>query len=409
MRNGLAAIKGSLLVQWTIAAFFAAIMASAIAAPNPAATPKKEEGFQTAAPYAILIEAESGSVLYEKNADELSPPASLSKLMTAEVVFNEIKEGNLKLDDEFVISTDAWRRGGAPSGGSTMFAPIHSRVKVEDLLRGVIIQSGNDACIALAQGIAGNEDAFTRLMEARAREIGLRKSQFANSTGFHDPGHLMTVRELAMLSRHIISTYPEFYPIYSEREFTWNKIRQQNRNPLLAMNLGADGLKTGFTKEAGYGLAGSAVHNDLRFIVVVNGLKSADERAHEAKRILEHGFRNFESRILFAEGQIIGDAKVLGGAKGSVQLITPKIVRIMVPRNVNERIVARIVYQGPVPTPVEEGQRIGVVKVFRGNALAVEAPLKAAESIGPGSLPQRALNAVTELVIGLFRTGVSRI
>src|SRR5262249_43998509 len=250
----------------------AAFVVSAMAAPNPA--PKKDEGFQTAAPYAILVDAESGSVLYEKNADELVPPASLSKLMTTEVVFNQIKLGDIKPEDEFVISENAGRRGGAPSRGSTMYAPIHSRIKVDDLLHGVIIDSGNDACIALAEGIAGNETAFAQLMEARARELGLTKSTFSNSTGLHEPRHLMTVRELAKLARHIIQTYPEYYPIYSEREVTWNKIRQQNRNPLLAMNIGADGMKTGFTKEAGYGIVGSAVQGELRLIVVVTGLKS---------------------------------------------------------------------------------------------------------------------------------------
>jgi D-alanyl-D-alanine carboxypeptidase (penicillin-binding protein 5/6) len=371
--------------------------------------PKKDDGFQTAAPYAILIEAESGSVLYEKNADELVPPASLSKLMTTEVVLNELKEGNLKPDEEFVISENAWRKGGAPSHGSAMFAAIHSKVKIDDLLHGVIIQSGNDACIALAEGIAGNESSFARLMEGRAHEIGLTKSKFANATGLHDPDHLMTMRELAQLARHIIATYPEFYSYYGEREFTWNKIRQQNRNPLLAMNIGADGLKTGYTKEAGYGIVGSAVQNELRLIVAVTGLKSEKERADEAKRLLDHGFRGFEQRILFAEGQEIGDAKVFGGAKSGVPLVASKLVRIMVPRNASERILARIVYRGPVPAPVKEGQRIGMLRVFRGETIAVEVPLQAAENVGTGSLSQRAMDAAAELVIGMFRAGVNKI
>jgi len=387
----------------------AGLAASAVAAPNSMPGPKKDDGFQTAAPYAILIEAESGSVLYEKNADELVPPASLSKLMTAEVVFNELKEGNLKPDEEFVISENAWRKGGAPSHGSAMFAAIHSKVKIDDLLHGVIIQSGNDACIALAEGIAGNETSFARLMEGRAHEIGLTKSKFANATGLHDPDHLMTMRELAQLARHIIATYPEFYSYYGEREFTWNKIRQQNRNPLLAMNIGADGLKTGYTKEAGYGIVGSAVQNEMRLIVAVTGLKSEKERADEAKRLLDHGFRGFEQRILFAEGQAIGDAKVFGGAKSGVALAASKMVRIMVPRNANERILARIVYRGPVPAPVKEGQRIGMLRVFRGENVAVEVPLQAAENVGTGSLSQRAMDAAAELVIGIFRAGVNKI
>ena len=386
-----------------------AAIVSAVAAPNPAPQPKKEEGFQTAAPNAILIEAESGSILYEKNADELVPPASLSKLMTTEVVFNQIKLGDIKPDEEFVISENAWRKGGAPSRGSTMYAPIHSRVKVDELLHGVIIQSANDGCIALAEGIAGNEAAFAQLMEARARELGLTKSSFANSTGLHDPRHLMTMRELAKLARHIITTYPEYYPYYGEREFTFNKIKQPNRNPLLAMNIGADGMKTGFTKEAGYGIVGSAVQNDLRLIVAISGLKSEKERADEAKRILEHGFRGFEQRILFAEGQEVGQAKVYGGVKSSVPLITPRLVRIMVPRNVNERLRATITYHGPLSVPVEQGQRVGVLRVMRGNTLANEVELRAGDSVGPGSLSQRAFDAASEMMIGLIRAGTKKI
>jgi serine-type D-Ala-D-Ala carboxypeptidase (penicillin-binding protein 5/6) len=395
----------------TLRIFFVAFLVAAglvasVAAPNPA---KKEDGFQTPAPTAILIEAESGSILFEKNADQLVPPASLSKLMTAEVVFNEVKQGAINLEDEFVISENAWRKGGAPSGGSTMFAAIHSRVKVEDLVRGMIIQSGNDACIALAEGIAGNETQFARLMNGRSHEIGMTQSRFANSTGLHDPDHLMTARDLAKLARHIILMYPEFYAIYGERDFTWNKIRQQNRNPLLALNIGADGLKTGFTKEAGYGLVGSALQNGLRLIVVVNGLKTAKERADEGRKLLEWGFRNFDARLLFAEGQIIGEAKVYGGNKSGVALVSNRTVSLMVPRGVNEKIIARIVYRGPVATPVREGQPIGTLKVWRGDRVALEVPLQAGENVGPGSLSQRSFDAVVELVIGLFRAGAQRL
>jgi D-alanyl-D-alanine carboxypeptidase (penicillin-binding protein 5/6) len=401
-------------LRWSLRRFAAAcaligLVASAAAAPNPAPGSKKEEGFQTAAPYAILIEAESGSVLFEKNADELVPPASLSKLMTAEVVFNQIKEGTLSRDEEFVVSENAWRKGGAPSHDSTMFAAIHSKVRVDDLLHSVIIQSGNDACITLAEGIAGNEADFARLMEGRAHEIGLTKSTFANPTGLPDPNQLMTMRELAQLAQYIIATYPEFYSLYGEREFTWNKIRQQNRNPLLAMNIGADGMKTGYTKEAGYGIVGSAVQNGMRLIVAINGLKSEKERGDEAKKLLEHGFRDFEQRILFNEGQTVGEAKLFGGAKGHVPLASPGIVKIMVPRNNPERILARILYRGPVPVPVEQGQRIGVLRIFRGDNVALEVPLQAAESVGPGTLSQRAFDAATELVIGMFRAGASKI
>ena len=396
----------------TLACLFSCVIGAALAAPNPkGAAPgsKGNEGYQTPAPTAILIEAESGSVLFEKNADELVPPASLSKLMTAEVIFNEIQQGRLKLTDEFIVSENAWRTGGAPSRTSSMFAPIHSRVSVDDLLHSVVIQSGNDACIALAEGIAGNEASFAELMTKRAREIGLTKSTFGNSNGLPNPRQLMTSRELAKLAQHIIRTYPDFYRLYGEREFTFNKIRQLNRNPLLTLNIGVDGLKTGFIKEAGYGLVASAVQNGLRLIVVVNGLKTAKERADEGKKLLEWGFHNFQSSLLFAEDQSIADAKVYGGASSSVPLVAQRPVRLMVPRNARERIIARVVYSGPVPAPVQKDQKIGVLKVWRNDVMALEVPLQAAESVETGNLTRRAFDAATELFIALFRAGIQRL
>jgi D-alanyl-D-alanine carboxypeptidase (penicillin-binding protein 5/6) len=406
-------VVGTLLrpffTRWGAAAIVAGAVGYAAAAPNPVSGPKSSEGYQTTAAHAILIEADSGSVLFEKAADDLIPPASLSKLMTQEVVFNEIRQGRLKPTTEFIVSTNAWRRGGAPSHTSSMFIPIHSKVSVDDLLHGAIIQSANDACITLAEGISGNESAFAELMTKRARELGLTKSTFGNSTGLPDPRQLMTSRELAKLARHIIETYPDYYKYYGEREFTWNKIRQFNRNPLLALNIGADGLKTGFTKEAGYGLVGSAVQNGLRLIVVVNGLRSEKERADEAKKMLDWGFHNFQSGLLFAEGQEIAQAKVYGGAKGHVPLMARKEVRLMVPRGSRDKIIARVVYSGPVPAPVQEGQKIGTLKVWRGESVVLEVPLQAAESVGTGSMPGRAFDAATELVLGLFRSGFKRL
>jgi serine-type D-Ala-D-Ala carboxypeptidase (penicillin-binding protein 5/6) len=382
---------------------------AACAVPSVGRAQKPAEGFQTAAPHAILIEAESGSVLFEKGADQLTYPASLAKLMTAEFVFHEIKEGRLDPETEFVVSENAWRRGGAPSGGSAMFAPLHSRVRIIDLLHGVIIQSGNDACITLAEGIAGNEANFAAMLNKRARELGLTKSNFTNASGLPDPDLKVTMRELAKLAQHIIKTYPDFYKIYGEREFTWNKIRQQNRNPLLAMGIGVDGLKTGFTKEAGYGIVASAVQNGLRLIVAVNGLKTAKERADEARKLLDWGFRGFESRLLFAEGEAVGEAKLYGGAKGRVPLTGERQIRLLVPRGASEKIVARIVYTGPVPAPVEQGQAIGQLRVSRGDNVVLEVPLRAAESIPKGNLTQRAFDAATELVVGLFRAGAERL
>ena len=361
------------------------------------------------APHAILIDAENGGELYERDPDKLIFPASLAKLMTAEYVFHLIKEGKVNLTDEYSVSENAWRKGGAPSHTSTMFAALNSKVPVDDLLHGMIIQSGNDACIVLAEGIAGTEADFAVQMTQRAREIGLQKSVFTNSNGLPDPGTKVTTRELAMLARDIILNYPEMYKIFGQPEYTWNKIRQQNRNPLLGSVEGADGLKTGFTGDAGYGLVGSAVQNGLRLIVVVNGEKDAKERGDEAKKLLDWGFRSFEERNLFAEGQIVGSAKVFGGASGSVPLQATGLVHLLVPKIGGERLIARVTYQGPIPAPIAQGQQIGLLKVWRDDKLVLQVPLKAAVNVPKGNMSQRAIDGVAELVIGLFRAGAERL
>jgi len=377
------------------------VLTQALAAPNPVSGAKKDE-FQTPATHVILMDAESGSILFEKNGDQLMAPSSLAQLMTSEFVFNEIKQGRLTLDTEFIVSEDAWRRGGAPSHTTSMFAPIHSKVAVKDLIYGMVIQSGNDACIALAEGIAGTEQKFAEKMTARARELGLVKSYFPNATGLPEPTLVMTAREIAKLTRHIIQTYPEFYAIYGEKEFTWNRIRQQNRNPLMTMGIGADGLKIGYTEDGGYSLVGSAVQNGQRLIVVISGLRSATERANEGRRLLEWGFKGFELRYLFAEGQEIGDAKLFGGAQGSVALMADGGVNLLMPRGSTEKLLARIVYRGPVRAPVAKGQAIGTLKVWRGENVVLEVPLHAAEDVPTGGITRRAFDAATEFVIGLF-------
>ena len=371
-------------------------------------TQKKDEP-NISAPHAILIEAQSGSVLFERAADDMIFPASLGKLATVEYLFNEIKQGRVKLTDEWQVSENAWRKGGAPSGGSTMFAALHSRVPVADLIRGMVVQSANDACIVIAEALAGNEAEFGKKLTARQRALGFPHSIYTNSNGLPDPNEKVTSRELGLLARRIILDYPEFYKIFGESDFTWNKIRQQNRNPLLGSLEGADGLKTGYTKDAGYGLVGSATQNGIRLIVVVNGLKTANDRAEEGKKLLQWGFRNFEARVLFAEGQELGEAKVFGGDKGSVPLIASDAVRIMVPKAGGEKLIARIVYQGPVAAPVKAGTRLGALKVWRDGNLVLQLPLKTAEDVGEGSLSQRAFDGASELVITLFRAGAQRL
>ncbi|WP_299720609.1 D-alanyl-D-alanine carboxypeptidase family protein [Tardiphaga sp.] len=368
-----------------------------------------DDGYDTDAPTAILIEAGSGSVLFEKNADELRAPSSMLKLMTAEVVFNAIQRGDIKLTDEYRVSENSWRKGGAPAGGATMFAALNSRVPVADLLRGMIIQSGNDSCMIMAEGMAGSEKAFAERMTTRARELGMAKSTFANSNGLPDPENKMTVREIGRLTRHMIQTYPDMYKLFSEREFTWNKIRQSNRNPLLAVMEGNDGLITGFTKEGGYGMAASAVQNGMRLIVVVNGIDDPDDRVTEARKLLEWGFKNFEARALFAASQPIGFAKVFGGESRSVPLTSKEPVKVMVQKNGTDKLIARVVYNGPVRAPIEAGQPVGIVRVWRGANIAVEAPVFAAEAVGTGSTMRRAIDGASELVVGLFRAGAEKL
>jgi serine-type D-Ala-D-Ala carboxypeptidase (penicillin-binding protein 5/6) len=383
---------------------------TAVAAPaNIGLVGGKTGDFETTAPYVILLDAATGTVLFEKYADTPTPPSSMTKLMTAEIIFNELKQGHITLDTEYMTSENAWRKGGAPSHTSSMFLPIHSKTRVEDLIQGAVVQSGNDACITLAEGLAGNERAFAERMNARARELGLQKSNFANATGLPDPAQKMSVRDLGKLARHVIQTYPDYYKYFGEVEFTWNKIRQQNRNPLITMNIGADGLKTGFTVDGGYGLVGSAVQNGTRLIVVVNGLKSAKERGDEAKRLLDYGFKSFESRPLFTEGQIVGAAKLFGGAAGRVDLIGNGPIGVLMPKNSSDRISAKIVYAGPIPAPIAAGQQIASLNVYRGDRLVLEAPLYAVDSVERGNLRQRAFDGAAELVIGLIRMGVSSI
>ena len=363
---------------------------------------------QTAAPYAILVDYETGTVLFEKSSDSLMEPASTAKIMTAELVFRELAAGRIKLDDTFPISENAWRKGGGVAGGSSMFALVNSRVSVDDLLRGLIIDSGNDAAIALAEGVAGTEDAFATLMTRRADELGMTKSTFANPWGKSDPDQRVTARDMAHLAEYVIRQYPQYYHYFGEKDFTWNKIHQMNRNPLLTMELGADGLKTGDIKESGFGLVGSAVQNGQRLILVLNGLKSANERAEEARRLLNWGFRSFERKTLFSESEVIGTAKVFGGASGDVGLVANKPVLMLMPRASGEKLTGKITYNGPLIAPVEQGAEVGTLRLYRGSAVVQETPLVTAAAVTTGTLTQRSLDAALELGLDLFRQLVQK-
>jgi len=359
--------------------------------------------FETRAKQAVMIDAETGTILYSKDADKLIPPASLAKLMTMEVVFHALKVGRLSMDDKFAVSENAWKKGGAKAGGSTMFAKVKSQIRVEDLIKAVIIQSANDACITLAEGLAGTEENFATLMTERARQIGLTKSIFKNSNGLPAEGQLVTMRELAMLGRHIWQEYPEYYRFYGEREFTWNKITQPNRNPLLGMEIGADGMKTGYTDASGYAIVGSVQRNGNRVFAAMSGMTSEQERAEESRKLLEWGLRAFEKSKLFDADEVIGEAQVFGGAKSGVALKAKGPISIFIPLTNTDRLVARIVYRGPLTAPVKEGTPVGVLKIWIGDNMSQETPLYAAETVELGTLQQRALDAVGELMVGWLR------
>lgn len=352
--------------------------------------------FQTSVPQAILIDAGTNTVLFEKGADDLVTPASTVKILTAELIFRDLADGRLRPGDEMQVSEYAWRNGGAPAGGSAMFLKVNSRASVENLLRGLIIDSGNDAALVLAEGVAGNEEAFVMRMNKRAAELGLVKSRFGNPWGKASDDQKVTPREMARLALHVIRTYPELYKIFGEKEFTWNNIRQQNRNPLLTMSIGADGLKTGNIEKGEFGLVGSAVEEGRRLIVAVYGAKTAKERAEEARKLLQWGFRNFEEKDLFKAGEPIGPAQIYGGTRGALDLVSKGDVKVLLQRGSSEKLTGKIVYEGPVVAPVAAGQPVGRLEIRRGTAVVLEQPLEASETVEEGSLASRAFDAVYE-------------
>ena len=368
-----------------------------------AANPAAAQIFETKAAQAFMIDAETGTVLFSKDADRPIQPASLAKLMTMEMAFNALGTGRLKLDDTFVVSENAWRKGGAPSGTSTMFAALKSSIRLEDLIKGVTVQAANDGCIVFAEGYAGSEENFALQMTERAHQIGLEKSTFVNATGLPADGQQTTVKELTLLALHLWRDYPSLYSYYGMKDFTWNKISQRNRNPLLAMDIGADGLAVGASEQDGFGIVGSAAQNGKRVIAAMSGLASDRERAEEARKLIEWGLRSFEKTEIFGKDEVVGEAQVFGGEKPGVRLKAKGPVNIFLPIVNRDRLTARIVYDGPLPAPVEEGQQVGALRVWIGDTLSQETPLYAAETVEVGTLPGRALDALKELAVGWLR------
>ena len=336
---------------------------------------------ETEAREAVLVDAESGRVLFEKNADELMPPSSMTKIMTLYLVFERLADGRLTMEDTLPVSERAWRKGG-----SKMFVEVGDRVSIENLLRGIIIQSGNDACIVVAEGLSGTEDAFAREMTKRGREIGLTSSTFKNSTGWPDPEHRMTARDLNLLALRTILDFPQYYHYFVETTFTWSDITQSNRNPLLYKNMGADGLKTGHTQEAGYGLTASAVRDGRRLVLVVNGLPSERARSEESERLIEWGFREFSNYELFSAGEEVDRAEVWLGAEESVPLTLAEPVAVTLSHREHEEMTVSVLYDAPVPAPVAEGQELAVLRISAPGMDPIEYPLYAAtnvEKVGP--------------------------
>ncbi len=356
--------------------------------------------FETKAKYAVLMDFESGTILLNKNADERMEPASMSKLMTLAVVFTYIQQGKLSLDDEFFISENAWRTGGAASGGSTMFAELNSQIRVEDLIKSVIIQSGNDAAIALAEGIGGTESTFAKIANQLAKQIGLTNSNFVNATGLPDPDQYSTARDLATLARYLIQTFPEFYQLFSEPEFTWNKIRQLNRNSLLETGIGVDGLKTGHTEASGYGEVISAPNDGRRLIAVIHGLSSMKERAEEGRKLITWGMRGFELMPVYAKDKVVAYANVYGGKDGSVGLIGKDKIDLFLPKGAENCPVATVTYKGPLRPPVLQGQQIAKLNIYCADVLVQETPLYANATVEDGDLFRKSSDAIKQLLLG---------
>ncbi len=365
-----------------------------------AATLAYGQDFDTKAQFAVLMDYESGTILFNKAADEKLEPASMAKLMTLAVVFDQLQSGKLKPDDEFFISEHAWRDGGAASGGSTMFAELNSRIKVMDLVRSVVIQSGNDAAIALAEGIAGSELSFAQMMNQLGKEIGLTGSNFVNSTGLPDPAQYSTARDLATVARFIIAQFPEYYPLFAEEEFTWNKIRQRNRNSLLEIGIGVDGLKTGHTEASGYGEVVSTAATGRRLIAVLHGLKSMNERTEEARKLVTWGTRGFELIPVYAEGAPVAHADVYGGSAAQVPLVGKGNIDLFLPKGAQNCPTATVTYRAPIRPPVKKGDQLAQLNVMCNGSVVQVTPLYAGEDVGEGDIVRKASDALKELALG---------
>jgi D-alanyl-D-alanine carboxypeptidase (penicillin-binding protein 5/6) len=359
---------------------------------------------QTTATHALLMDYDTGEALFCKNCDQQMPPSSMSKLMTVELVFQRLKDGRLKLTDTFHVSENAWRQG-QKSNESKMWVAVNSDVSVDDLLKGIIVQSGGDACLVVAEALAGSEAAFAELMTARAKELGLSNSHFVNSSGLPDPGQYMSAEDLGKLAAHVIRDYADYYHYFSIPEFTWSNIRQPNRNTLMGPSTGIDGLKTGHTDAAGYGITASAVRDGRRLVLVVNGLKSERERVAEGRRLIDLGYREFKSYQLLAAGDAVGEADLFGGAKPKVALTVAEPVRMLMPIAGRRDMKVTLSYNGPIKAPVAAGQQIGSLKVSVPGKPEKIVPLVAGEEVRASGFFNNMMRGLVALIFGPDEVG----
>ncbi|MDO8287783.1 MAG: D-alanyl-D-alanine carboxypeptidase family protein [Parvibaculum sp.] len=356
--------------------------------------------FDTTAEYGVLVDAETGAILWEKGADVPMHPASMSKLMTLYMLFDALKAGTVKLDSQLPISEHAWRTGGAASGSSTMFAELGSSIPVEILIQGIIVQSGNDACIAVAEALSGSETAFAEAMTVRGKELGLTNSTFANSTGWPDPNQMMTSHDLATLARHLIKDHAEYYHYFSEKEFTWNGIVQHNRNPALFVDPSVDGLKTGHTEASGYGLVASAKRGDQRLILVLNGMPSMKARSEESVRILDWGFRSFKSYKLFTANAVVENAPVWQGTYAQVPLVASQDVSVIMTPAQRQAMKVSVRYDTPIPAPIAAGQQVGTLTIEVPEKTTLQIPLVAGGNVEQLGIFGRGMAALRHMIFG---------
>lgn len=350
---------------------------------------------ETTALHAILIDTSTGTILMEKDADVGTAPASMSKIMVLYMLFERLADGNLTMEDTFAVSEKAWRMGG-----SKMFVGVNTRVTISDLLRGVIVQSGNDASIVIAEGLGGTESNFAVEMTERAAELGLTNSVFKNATGWPEEGHVMSARDIATLALRLITDFPQYYAIFAETSFTYNDIKQSNRNPLLYDFPGADGLKTGHTEASGYGLAASAVRNGRRLILILNGLESVQDRTREAERLLDWGFREFANYTLFTEGEVVDNAPVWLGVQATVPLVIQDELTLTLSRTARRNMTVKTVYQSPIPARIETGTELAKLVIEAPDIPSVELPLVAGADVERLGVLGRLGAAVSFLVWG---------